>query len=33
MLIIQTHKFLSDDHNVEIQNKEIWQYGSSSLFL
>lgn len=28
MLIIQTHKFFSDDHNVEIQNKEIWQNGS-----
>ncbi|EMF5212047.1 TPA: hypothetical protein ACXDFY_003853 [Enterobacter roggenkampii] len=24
MLIIETHKFYNNDHNVEIQNKEIW---------
>lgn len=28
MHVIETHKFFSDDHNVEIQNKEIWQNGS-----
>lgn len=24
MHVIETHKFFSDDHNVEIQDKEIW---------
>ena len=26
--ILETHKFFNDDHNVEIQNKEIWIDGN-----
>lgn len=28
MVIIETHKFFSDDHKVENPDKEIWQNGS-----